>query len=224
MSLAAIHMGDVLGSQGANSLLVAAYCIGNVDERLKQALLLDEIDAPIRHMAVIADSIQLLPECLATVPAFVSPHLNQQSDCMPANGTVSVRGRMRPMSVQATDDAATMAGLWLGRALDFQFVFVPVEPCADNRPSREVKNVGHSSVGAAGLRGGLARWMRCLSHSRPYKSIFAHCSADSRIERWTSFWSSGSFGRPPGCLGLVSMPRIVPQKKNHKNFLRSGSL
>jgi len=80
-------------------------------------------------------------------------------------------------------------------------------------------NSVHSSVGVSTLRGGLARWMSWRSHGLPYRAILAHCSAVSLIEPWISFWSSGSGGRPPGCLGFVFMGDIVRHENESQKLV-----
>ena len=42
-----------------------------------------------------------------------------------------------------------------------------------------------SAFSSSWLRGGFARWISCLNQSKPCSSTFAHCSADSLIERCT---------------------------------------
>jgi hypothetical protein len=211
-----------LGSHGPHRPLIDANLAGNVDKGVPQGRLRDELCAPLRHAPLVQHATQRLQERFVAVFASIPAHCRLQLGCEAAQRRVCVRRFLRAVAVEA-HAAALLAGSGLMHVFGLKRLYRPIVPLAGKYPSREVKDVGHSSLGAEGWRGDLVRWMSCRSHSRPFSSIFAHCSAVSRMERWTSFWLSGSFGRPPGCLGFVSMSRIVHEKTNHKNFLLSMS-
>lgn len=215
--VAAVHMLDVLAGQGADGLLVTTHVGLDADEGVKKALLLDVLGAALGHPPVIANAGQRLPEGLAAVPAFVPAHVDHDVNLVASNRAVAVRRGMGAVAVQPADDAAALAGVWLGQELGSQTVALGVQRGLQQPPAGKVEDV-HQSLSAAGLGAPFARWMRVRSQGMPLASTFAHCAAVRRMERCSSRSSGGVGGRPRPRF-RSSMLGSVVELSNHKKEL-----
>jgi hypothetical protein len=210
---------DVVVGDVSDRLLVAAKMLRDALEGVAQGLLLDVRQAALGHPALRVDTFQGLQESAIAVPALVAlyPRLNAGR---PATYR-AIQDGQRPWAVlvQSSNQPAQLTGVGLLGVLGCDDKALAVVDGAQYHPARKLKNVSHSSVRGVAFFGGLPCWISFRTQSRPNSSIFAHCSADSRIERCTSFSWSASFGRPPGFVGFVSMSWIVHEEKESQKLL-----